>query len=196
MFDKSDRVRDAWTSGDISKMLAVLNKPCDLVDRHFLLQSIVRETYRQRANPKMRAICLDVARRHLGEFGRISIAVKQDDRKLGGKGELPTVLTFSHLATVLMEDGNYDEAIQVCEAGIRYDVCDGTKSGLAGRLERIRKKQQASAKKGKSTHKNAAMSLKAGSGSVKFDAAISADANNLPQKPSFLQRLAFWIRHY
>ena len=52
---------------------------------------------------------------------------------------------FPYLATVLTEDGHYDEAIEVCRKAINFGLDDGTKSGFAGRIERIRKKQHRTA---------------------------------------------------
>ncbi len=45
---KTDAVFKAWTSGNLKKMLNVLNVKTNPIDRHYLLQGIVNETYKLR----------------------------------------------------------------------------------------------------------------------------------------------------
>ena len=117
-------------------MLAALTVPTNLIDRHFLLMGIVNETYRQRQDPTLAAKCAEVSELHLEEFSRIAPALR---REMGGV--LPRVTTFQHYATLLADEGAFDQAIAVCKLAIEYDLRDNTKSGFLGRIERIRKKQ-------------------------------------------------------
>ena len=48
-FVPTDEVRDAWVSGDLERMLRAADLQTNLVDRHFLLSGIVKETYRRRS---------------------------------------------------------------------------------------------------------------------------------------------------
>tara|TARA_R110002111_G_scaffold256979_4_gene324804 strand:+ start:8009 stop:8530 length:522 start_codon:yes stop_codon:yes gene_type:complete len=130
-----DEVFKAWTSGDLSKMLGALNSKTNLIDRHFLLQSIVTATYKLRKNSSKREICIKISEVHIQEFSKIAPALQKD---MGG--QLPRISTFQQYATVLTEDGNYEKAISVCEKALEYGVHDGTKSGFEGRIARIRKK--------------------------------------------------------
>ena len=120
----ADAVFQAWTSGDLDKMLAVVGVPTNEIDRHFLLMSIVDQT-----------LCIKFAERHISEFAGIAPMLKAEHN-----GLLPRVSTFQKYATLLTEDEQFERAIQVCEAAINYDLSDGTKSGFAGRILRIRKK--------------------------------------------------------
>lgn len=139
----SNDVHEAWVSGDLTQMLAVLDSRCDLLDRHFLLQEIVRESYRLRhERTDMRELCERIGRRHLKEFPDIARRFATEH------GGLPHVLTFQHLATLLMERGDYNESIQVCEEAISYGLSDFTKSGFSGRIHRIRRMQQRHAETG------------------------------------------------
>lgn len=131
----ADAVFEAWTSGDLDKMLAVAEAPTNEIDRHFLLMSIVDQTYKLRQNPKTRSLCIKFAERHISEFAGIAPVLKAEHN-----GVLPRVSTFQKYATLLTEDEQFERAIQVCEAAINYDLSDGTKSGFAGRILRIRKK--------------------------------------------------------
>ena len=133
----ADEVFEAWTSGDLNKMLAALPKRTNPIDRHFLLQGIVQATYRRRSDQRMRQICKDVGRQHIAEFKDIAPALKTD---MGGM--LPRVVTFQHVATVFAEDREYEEAIKVCETAIAFGLFDGTKGGFNRRMARISKKQE------------------------------------------------------
>lgn len=128
----------AWTSGDLDEMLKAVNTKTNPIDRHFLLQSIVTETYKLRGKKeKYRDICIEYAERHLQEFPSIAPDLKKD---MGGS--LPRMMTFQHYATVLTEGGEYEKAILICEQAIKFGLRDNTKSGFAGRIARIRKKAE------------------------------------------------------
>jgi hypothetical protein len=130
----ADEVFEAWGSGDLTRMLAALTISTNPIDRHFLLLGIVRATYKQRSNPGMRGLCIQVANQHLSECGEILPALR-----INSGGFLPSVPTFQHLATVLAEDGEHEAAIKVCEQALSYGLKDGTKGGFEGRIDRIRK---------------------------------------------------------
>lgn len=131
----ADEVFEAWTSGNLPRMLAARSLKTHPVDRHFLLQTIVKLTYSERARPDMRALCLETATQHVAEFETIAPVLASD---FGGW--LPRVPTFATLATLLVEDARYAEAIAVCEKAIGFGLHDGTKGDFPGRIERIRKK--------------------------------------------------------
>ena len=132
---KADEVFDAWTSGELAAMLKALKKKTNLIDRHFLLMGVVTQTYKARKEPKMREICREISERHVQEFDRIAPALKKEM-----DGVLPRVSTFQQYATVLSEDNEHERAIEVCERAISFGLTDGTQTGFAGRIGRIRKK--------------------------------------------------------
>lgn len=80
---------------------------------------------------------LAYARLHVREFPRLVPALKGD---FGGS--LPRVPTFQNVATVLAEDGAFEEAISVCLDALAHGLQDGTSSGFEGRISRIRRKQR------------------------------------------------------
>ena len=133
---RADEVFHAWTSGDLDRMLRALALDTNLVDRHYLLLGITKETYRIRSDPAMARECARVSEIHLAEFQQIRPALAGE---LGG--ELPRVPTFQNYATLLAEQGDFDRAVWVCELALYYGLSDGTKSGFSGRIARIRKKQ-------------------------------------------------------
>ena len=144
--DETKLVQRADESGNLSRMLGVLDKKCDLVTRHFLLMHIVTETYsRRKDGSKMCELCERVAKLHVREFSTIAPTLSRGD------GRLPHVATFQHLATVLTEKGDYTGAVRVCTKAMNFGLTDWTKSGYEGRIERIRntaKKRRASGNRG------------------------------------------------
>ncbi len=130
-----DEVFYARTTNDLNKMLQVVNVKTNLVNRHFLLQTIVSETYKLREQENLKNLCLEYSELHLLEFPEIAPALKKDM-----EGVLPRVSTFQNYATLLTEIGEFEKAISVCEMAISYELSDGTKSDYEGRIERIKKK--------------------------------------------------------
>jgi len=130
-------VFDAYNSDDLAFMLAVINEPAKPIDRHFLLMSIVKETYRLRDDPVMRETCRRVARRHLNDLPEFVRPLK---RLVGGF--MPRVSTFEHLTMILSEDGEYDEAVHVAEMAVQFDVFDESFiDEVERRNERFKKKR-------------------------------------------------------
>jgi hypothetical protein len=137
----SDKVFDAWTAGDLGRLLAALETPTHPVDRHHLLQSIVELTYKDRnKSGKMRELCESISRLHLKEFPTLAIALRKEFKGYGADF-LPRVTTFQHLATLLTEDGKYDEAVAICKMALSYNLHDRTAGGFESRIDRIRKKE-------------------------------------------------------
>jgi hypothetical protein len=127
----------AWTSGELWQMLQAVAKPAHPVDRHFLLQCIVSSTYKQRTDPEMRRACREHAELYLAECPKLLPALKRE-----WKGDVYHVSVFEHYATVLTEDGEIDQAVEVCRTAIGYGLHDNTKSGYEGRILRILKKKR------------------------------------------------------
>lgn len=133
---ETDAVFDAWTSGDIAQMQAALEEKANLVDRHFLLMSLVDQSYKHRKDdPELEKLCAEISEQHIQEFPEIKPALV---RSLDGI--LPRVTTFQKYATLLTEHDNFDRAVEVCEVAISHGLHDGTKGGFEGRIDRIKRK--------------------------------------------------------
>src|SRR5450759_5709118 len=89
----TDEVFNAWTSGDLDRMLRALDLQTNPIDRHYLLLGIVKETYRRRSEPSMADKCARYSKMHLAEFETLAPALKADF-----DGALPRVPTFQHYA--------------------------------------------------------------------------------------------------
>lgn len=133
----ADEVFLAWTSGSLSRMTRALEIRTNPIDRHFLLQSIVALAYKQRDKSSIRKLCRNVGLTHLAEFPTIAPHLEAE---MGGM--MPRITTFPLLATVLTEDGEFDEAIGVCELALNLGLKDGTTGGYAKRIERIQKAKE------------------------------------------------------
>jgi len=126
----------AWTSGSLNQMIKASATKTNLINRHFLLLSIVQATYKLRKEEKYKKLCVQFSETHLEEFPNIIPVLRQQDKN----GILPSVPTFQHFATILTENGEYNKAISVCEQALEYGLRDNTKSGFEGRIQRIKKK--------------------------------------------------------
>ncbi len=142
VFMPADEVFEAWTSGDLNRMLAARSISTHPIDRHHLLQGIVGLSYKSRAQSDMRALCYQTAFQHVAEFREIAPVLASD---FGGR--LPRVPTFATLAMLLTKDGRYPEAISVCEQAMAYGLHDGAKGDFPARIERIRKAEARAPKK-------------------------------------------------
>lgn len=134
-FVDADEAFEAWLSADLPRMLAARSVRTNPIDRHFLLQGIVKETYRLRRDPERRRLCIETGMTHLAEFSVIGPALRIDM-----SGHLPRVPSFVWLATALAEDGRVEEAVRVCETAAGLGLEDGTKGGYGARAERLRAK--------------------------------------------------------
>ncbi len=112
-------VFNASNSDDLASMLAVIGAPAKPLDRHFLLMSIVQQTYRLRNDPVMRETCRRVAWQHLKLLPELVRPLK---RLVGGF--MPRVSTFEHLAMIYSEDGEYEEAIRIAQMAVSFEVFD------------------------------------------------------------------------
>lgn len=122
----------AWTSGNLEDMIKASNTKTNPIDRHFLLQSIVSESYKLRKDEKYRRICIEFAEKHISEFPQIAPVLKEEM-----DGILPRISTFQDYATVLTENKEFEKAVSICNLAISYGLHDGTKSGYQGRIKRI-----------------------------------------------------------
>ena len=142
----ADSARQAWMSGDLSRMIRALPVKANLVDRHFLLMEICRRAYQLRnADPDMRKLARDVGLQHIREFPEIRGPLTRH------LGILPRVPSFQNVATMMAEEANFQAAIDVCESAIAFGLSDGTAGGFEARIERLRKKSARSPNSGTSS---------------------------------------------
>ena len=137
---EADESFNAWTSRNLDEMIKAAETDTNPIDRHFLLQTIVDETYKRRDEEKYRDLCIEFSEKHLKEFSEKIVSELKEDFN----GVLPRILTFQYYSTLLTELGDFDRAIKVCETAISFGLHDGTKSGFQGRIDRIKKKMNSS----------------------------------------------------
>lgn len=131
---KTDSVFKAWTSGSLDEMLSVLDVKTHFIDRHHLLQSIIMLTYKDRTAPDKKKLCKEISELHIVELQKSFRKIVKD------VGVAPSVPTFKNYATILVEDKEFDRAIEVCRIAIKLGIPDGTMGGFEGRIERIKRK--------------------------------------------------------
>jgi hypothetical protein len=124
---------------DLDGMLAALPAVTNSLDRHRLYLRIVDMAYRQRETAENRDICREYGRRYIDEFPEMESTLREAQ-----DGDLPTIPVFKQMAIILEEDGDYEAGIAVSEKAIAHEVDDGTKTGFAGRIKRLKNKMAAS----------------------------------------------------
>jgi hypothetical protein len=124
---------------DLDGMLAALPAVTNSLDRHRLYLRIVDIAYRQRETTENRDICREYGRRYIDEFPEMESTLRE-----AHDGDLPAIPVFKQMAILLEEDGDYEAGIAVSEKAIAHEVDDGTKTGFAGRIKRLKNKMAAS----------------------------------------------------
>lgn len=112
------------------------------VDKHFYLMGAADCYYKQRGS---REDALALAEKYHMMDVRLFPQYKGPLVKEMG-GMLPRIPSFQQLAIMYEKAGRYQDAIDICKLAMNYGLTDTTKSGYAGRLEKLQKKLDSTAK--------------------------------------------------
>jgi imidazolonepropionase-like amidohydrolase len=118
-------------------MIDALRREKDPMERHRLLGEIVEASHRQRADAAMNKLFLRFAGMHVKELPKMAAALRA-----AGGGRRPAVPAFTLLAAALEEDGQIEEALSVCNQAAELGLTDGTQTGFAGRIRRLKKRMK------------------------------------------------------
>ena len=110
------------------------------VDKHFYLMGAADCYYKQRES---REDALALAEKYHMMDVKLFPQYKGPLIKDMG-GILPRIPSFQQLAIMYEKTGRYQDAIDICKLAMNYGLTDTTKSGYAGRLEKLQKKLNAS----------------------------------------------------
>ena len=112
------------------------------VDKHFYLMGAADCYYKQRTS---REDSLALAEKYHMMDVKLFPQYKGPLVKDMG-GILPRIPSFQQLAIMYEKAGRYQDAIDICKLAMKYGLTDTTKSGFAGRLEKLQKKLDSSTK--------------------------------------------------
>lgn len=112
------------------------------VDRHFYLIGAADCYYRQR-DSREGALAL-AEKYHLMDVRLFPYYKTQLQQEAGGI--LPRIPSFQQLAIIYEKTGRFQEAIDICNLALKYNLTDSTKGGYTGRLEKLMKKLAAQTK--------------------------------------------------
>ncbi|WP_298773668.1 hypothetical protein [uncultured Shewanella sp.] len=101
-----------------------------LEDEYKAMIAAIAECYKQKQDKEY----VDFGVSLSPAFLRLCEKISRDESLLDLKG-----VSFMQLATLLNDQGNFDEAIAICQQAIDYGLTDGTVSGFSGRKSRIEK---------------------------------------------------------
>lgn len=133
-----EQIAEVASSDDPKKMTALLERVSDPVDRHQLLTALVQHFYRRRSEAPARKQLYDHGNAYMSEFEKMAPALNISAKD--GQIQAPVLKC---LAIALEEDQRFEESIQICRLALAWDLDDGTKTGYAGRIRRLEKKQAA-----------------------------------------------------
>jgi hypothetical protein len=135
------QVKNVPQKGD-QTMLADLNQIDDPLERHRIYTQIMEQAFHDRNSGTARELLLEMGRYYQAEFDRLLPYLRDEN------GPEPEILPLKWLAMALEEDGRYEEALTICRRAEDWKVSDGTKTGFAGRRQRIARKREKEAHKG------------------------------------------------
>jgi hypothetical protein len=138
----AEQVQAVIDSGDLIAMERVLGRLKSLLQRHFLLSALVKKVYSRKDEASYRAKLYDYGQTYFLEFDEMAPILKRHKRHKGHAEDKPMeVPVLKWLAITMEEDGKYEEALEICELALKWNLDDGTKTGFQGRIGRIQKKQ-------------------------------------------------------
>lgn len=115
----------------LAEKVAALDIETDPLDRHFLYEAIVSESFRLRHDDhKMRQLCERISQQHLDEFPHIAPRLRREI----GYGKMPPVFTFQAMGVLMTEWGAYQKAVDIYEMALRYGIDDETPGGFRRKI--------------------------------------------------------------
>jgi len=142
--------------------------PDDVIALHFHYLQEIELAYRQREIPEMLDICIEYCLKDIELYPQFKEAyLRQRKRELTrptysnerrneiqrtnaariAQMERENVLdiripSFQRLVMIYEKQGNFEEAIKICELAISYNLHDSTKGGFDGRIEKLQRKME------------------------------------------------------
>jgi hypothetical protein len=133
-----EKIEDLLASDDIDKMAVALDRVSDPLSRHQLLSVMMMRVYPERGDADSRKKLYRFGKIYLDEFDRLAPELQKQ-----AAPDPMAVPAFKCLAIAMEEDRRYQEAVDICKLALKWNLDDGTKTGYAGRLARLQKKEAA-----------------------------------------------------
>ncbi len=130
-----EQIEALLASNDEAEMVANMGRVSAPLDRHRILSAVVIKIYPGRKDPAVRAHLYACGKTYLEEFGTMAPGLQAASES--GTMDVPV---FKCLAIAMEEDRRYAEALAICRLAMQWGVDDGTKTGYAGRADRLKKK--------------------------------------------------------
>lgn len=107
----------------------------ELVDAHFFYQETAEAYYKQR-NTRIEAIdyAIEYCKKDIDLFPQYAPSLVKKLKVM------PRIVTFQRLAIIYENQKRYQEAIDLCNLAVRYNLEDSTKGGYSARIEKLNKK--------------------------------------------------------
>lgn len=105
------------------------------LDFHFGYNHLIDLCYKMRESGNYLDECIKYCKLDIALFPKL---IASFQNKLGGVP--PSIPAFPRLAIIYEKQGKFEEALEICDLAIKYNISDGTKSDFIGRREKLLKK--------------------------------------------------------
>ncbi|MBM7071206.1 hypothetical protein JQC92_04005 [Shewanella sp. 202IG2-18] len=130
-----------WANTNLTKALELQNTASNAEETYSAITAAISECYKQRKSQQYLIYGYSLASEYEKAFEQYLAYRSENKIESVIKGT-----AFMQLATLAQDNGNFEQAIEVCNKAIDHELTDGTVTGFAGRIKRIEKaKEKASA---------------------------------------------------
>jgi len=123
-------------------MEAALQLKGSLADRHYLFLALIEAVCKTGDEVRVMALC----RQHCAEMPQLAPALRQEDKRMGSKGQLPNIPSFERLARYHLRQEELERAEDVCQQAIAHGVgwedAEGRYSRLLAKIQSKRKRSR------------------------------------------------------
>lgn len=139
--EEASSVQLDWANTNLTKALELQNTASNAEETYSAITVAISECYKQRKSQQYLIYGYSLASEYEKAFEQYLAYRSENNIESVIKGT-----AFMQLATLAQDNGNFEQAIEVCNKAIAHELTDGTVTGFAGRIKRIEKaKEKASA---------------------------------------------------
>jgi len=117
----------SWSNAKLAQVVSKYQDASETSVKHLALLGVLAECYKQRKQRQYREYGASLTTSYLKLFGEL----KSPSTEKG--------MGFMQLSSLLVDCGQFESSIDVCQQAISYGLTDGTVTGFEGRIARLEK---------------------------------------------------------
>ena len=129
-----------WANANLSKALEQQQSASNAQETYTAVIAAISECYKQRKSQQYLIYGYSLADQFIESFQQYLAYRTENNITTALKGT-----AFMQLATLAQDNGNFDDAIEICNQAIANKLSDGTVTGFEGRIKRIEKAKEKAA---------------------------------------------------